>query len=237
MKKVILYLVTASVICCNHSCNKEVAPDETHAKELSEKLEIAFRKSSTSNLEQFFIDWNTSVSSNTANQSDIAKIIYEIYKEFYNPLDLTTLSEWQWGDTNSKYVVIQNKIYYAVAEKELFDTDWLINRDSIDDFRPELNLAKNKVLYLLPDYEKALIMFLGTDTSDNNWERYEFIHPQIPIMIGWALVNPAVDLILLDTNKTFAKVFFSGNFRGGEAILEKKDNKWVITECKATWIE
>ena len=230
------------MICFNYSCDKELASDEKHAKELCEKLERAFRKSSSSNLEQFFIDWNTSVSSNTNNQSDITTIIYEIYKEFYSPLELTTLSNWQWGNSNSKYVVIQNKIYYAVAEKELFNTYWLINRDSIDNFRPELNLAKNKVLYLLPEYEKALIMFLGTEANDKNWKRYEFICPQFPIMIGhwgwyWHLVIPEVYLMLLDTNKTFAKVLFSGGPRGGEAILEKKDDKWVITECKATWIE
>ena len=242
MKKIILYIVTASVICCNYSCNKEVATDEKQAEELCAKLERAFRKSSTSNLEQFFIDWNTSVSSNADKQNDITKTIFEIYREFYSPLDLTTLSNWQWGDTNSKYVVIQNKVFYAVAEKELFDTYWRINRDSISDFRPTLNLAKEKILYLLPEYQKALIMFLGTEASNDNWKRYEFICPQIPIMVGhwgwyWHLAIPEVSLILLDTDKTFAKVLFSGGPRGGEAILEKKGNKWEIKECRATWIQ
>ena len=230
------------MICCNYSCDKENTTGENTAEELCTKLEKAFRLSSTQNLEQFFRDWNTSVSSNTVMQDDITKTIYEIYREFYNPLDLTILSDWQWGNTNSKFVVVQNKIYFAMAEKELFDTYWHINRDSINDFRPELNLAKNKVLYLLPEYEKALIMFLGTEASDNNWKRFEFILPQIPIMAGhwgwyWHLTNPEVSLILLDTNKTHAKVLFSGGPRGGEATLEKESNKWVITECKATWIQ
>ena len=242
MKKIILYLVIASMICCNYSCDKENTTGENAAEELCARLEGAFRISSTSKLEKIFLDWNTSVSSNTVEQDDITKTIYEIYREFYSPLDLTALSDWQWGNTNSKYVVVQNKIYFAMAEKELFDTYWLINCDSINDFKPQLNLAKNKILYLLPEYEKALIMFLGTKSSDENWKRYEFISPQIPIMVGhwgwyWHFTNPEVSLILLDTDKTVAKVLFSGGPRGGEAILEKKNNKWVITECKATWIE
>jgi len=69
-------------------------------------------------------------------------------------------------------------------------------------------------------------MFLGTEASENNWKRYEFIYPQIPIMSGhwgwyWHLVNPEVSLILLDTDKIAAKVLFSGGPRGGEATLEK----------------
>ena len=246
MKKIILYLVTASMICCYYSCDKENTTGENAAKELCARLERAFRLSSTSNLEQFFIDWNTSVSSNTGGENDITKTIYEIYRTFYNPLDLLILGDWEWGNSlnsSSKYVAVQNKIYYAVAEKELFDTYWRINRDSISDFRPQLDLPKNKVLYLLPEYAKALNAFLGTERSDENWKRYEFLRYQIPILCGhwgwyWHLAtHPEISLMLIDTDKTVAKILFRVGYQGGEATLEKNNNTWVITESRATWIE
>lgn len=250
MKKVILYFAIASIICCNYSCDKENATDDNSAEELCARLERAFQLSSTSLMEQFLIDWNTSVSSNTVEQNDITKTIYEIYKEFYCPLDLTILDDWEWGNTlnsNSKYVVVQNKIYYAVIERELFDTwSWIENVeriDSINDFRPQLDFGENKVLYLLPEYEKALNMFLGTEENDNNLMRYMFLRPQIPILRGhwgwyWHLAtHPEISLILLDTDKTVAKIHFRVGFQGGEATLEKNNNTWIITESRETWTE
>ena len=259
MKKVILYLITASMICCNYSCDKEVTTndksakevttDDKSAKELCAKLERAFQSSSTSDLDQFFTDWNISVSSNTGSigQNDTIKTIYDVYREFYSPLDLTKLGDWEWGNnlnSNSKYVAVQNKIYYAVVEKELFDSWFNIeNLDSISDFRPQLNLEKSKILYLLPEYKEALNLFIGTVASENTQARYEFVRPYIPILYAheggrWYLAtHPEVSRILLTPNKTVAKLFFRVGFQGGEATLEKKNNIWIITESRATWIE
>jgi hypothetical protein len=126
------------------------------------------------------------------------------------------------------------------VEKSLFDT-YIEDLASINDFRPQLNLTKNQVLYLLPKYEKALNCFLGTEANDDNWERYKFIRPQIPILIGhwgwyWHIAtHPEVSSIYLDTDKTTAKVKYRLGYGGGEAILEKnKNNKWIITNIKET---
>ena len=249
MKRVILYLVTVSIICCNYSCDKGVTTNDKSAKELCAKLERAFQSSSTSDLDQFFADWNISISSNTASigQNNIIKTIYDVYREFFSPLDLTKLGDWEWGNSlnsNSKYVAVQNKIYYAVVEKELFDSWFYVEKlDSISDFRPQLNLKKSKVLYLLPDYEKALNMFLETEANDGNLKRYEFIRPQMPILRGhwgwyWHLAtHPEISRIYLDKDKTIAKVLFRVGYQGGEATLEKNNNIWEITESRATWIE
>ncbi|MDL2227912.1 hypothetical protein LJC25_02345 [Bacteroidales bacterium OttesenSCG-928-K03] len=246
MKKYIFYIVAASIICFNYSCEKNGEININSADALHKKLETAFQSSSTSNLEQFFINWNKTISSNTV-QNDFVETIYEVYKEFYSPFDLTKLGDWEWGNSlnsNSKYAVVQNKIYYAIVEKDVFDT-WnnLEELDSINDFRPTLNLEKSEILYLLPEYEKALNLFLGTETNDGNWKRYEFIRPYIPILHGhwggyWHLsTHPEVSLILLDTSKSVAKILFRVGYQGGETILEKNNNKWIITESRATWIE
>ena len=249
MKKVIVYLVTASILCCNYSCDKGTATNGKSAEELCAELESAFQSSSTSASDRFFADWNTSVSSNTDSigQNDIIKTIYDVYREFYSPLDLLRLGDWEWGNglnSNCKYVAVQNTIYYAVVEKEVFTTWYNIEKyDSINDFRPLLNLEKSKVLYLLPEYKQALNLFIGTQASENTQKRYEFIRPYIPILYAheggrWYLAtHPEVNRMLLTPDKTAAKVFFRVGFQGGETTLEKNNTTWEITESRATWIE
>jgi len=245
MKKVVLFVI-ASMIFGNYSCDKVVTTDNKSVEELCAKLETAFQSSSTSDLDRFFADWNTSVSSNTG-QNDIVKAIYEIYREFYSPFDLKRLGDWEGGNSlnsNCKYAAVQNKIYYTVVEREVFNTWYNIEKfDSISDFRPQLNLEKSKILYLLPEYKEALNLFIGTVASENTQARYEFVRPYIPILYAheggrWYLAtHPEVSRILLTPDKTGAKLFFRVGFQGGETTLEKKNNMWVITESVATWIE
>ena len=245
MKKVVLFVI-ASMIFGNYSCDKVVTTDNKSVEELCAKLETAFQSSSTSDLDRFFADWNTSVSSNTG-QNDIVKAIYEIYREFYSPFDLKRLGDWEGGNSlnsNCKYAAVQNKIYYTVVEREVFNTWYNIEKfDSISDFRPQLNLEKSKILYLLPEYKEALNLFIGTVASENTQARYEFVRPYIPILYAheggrWYLAtHPEVSRILLTPDKTVAKLFFRVGFQGGEATLEKKNNIWIITESRATWIE
>ena len=257
MRKIILFVVTASMICFNNACYKadETQPFVQSAEELYDQLETAFQLSSIKNFSKFFMDWNILVPYHTAKfieQDNVAEVIYEIYKEFYKPLDLLRLGNWEWGNnlnSNSEYVVVQNKIEFAILKEELFDI-WFrsdiyesIKFETIDDFRPPVNLAKDKILYLMPEYAEALNMFLGTEIKDDTWERRDFIRPYIPILVGhwggyWHLAtHPEVSRILLDTNKTTAKVYFRVGYQGGEAILKKKENRWVIEESRATWIE
>jgi hypothetical protein len=251
MKKVILYLITASMMCCNYSCNKENTTEIN--SELYAKLENAFQLSSITDLEQFFTDWNKSVSPNTIEfikQNDFIETIYEVYKEFYKPLDLMMLGDWDWNvNSNCKYVAVQNKIYYGIVEDSLLESPYInypYTLDSINDFRPPLNLTKEQILYLLTEYEQALNMFLGANPSvpqSDIDKRYAFIRSYIPIFRGhwgnyWHITtNLEVALILLGTNKVTAKVLFRVGYQGGQATLKKEANEWTIVESHATWIE
>jgi hypothetical protein len=247
MNRVFFYTVIVSLICFSYACQKDVQPDVPSAKKLHKKLENAFQQSSTSELEDFCRAWNSSVASNTANyikRDANVEIIYEIYKDFYNPLDLNKLgfglcdidnNDYPYG----KYIVVQNKIDYTIISKENFDK-YQKDLKTIKDFRPPLTLTSEKILYLIPEYAKAIDLFLGK--SDDAWERSGFLRNHIPIMAkhwgGWHIeTHPEVDRIFLDTDKTTAKVFFRVASRGGEAILEKKANGWEIIDCYATWIE
>lgn len=272
MKRLVLTIISA--MFCGMvfiSCDRDsIDPDgriKKPVKVLFEKLETAYKKSSTFDTEIFFRDWNVSVPSNSVdsiNRDKVVREIYEIYKTVYNPLDLTTLGKWEWGNdlnSNCKYVVVQNKIEYATLAETLFDNYFSIYEsikfESIDDFRPPLNLPGNQILYLTPEYEKTLNLFMGTESTTigeggimtpsmpkgESDKRYTFIRPYIPVLPGhwggyWHLTtHPVISRILIDTDNVVAKVFFRVGYQGGEAILKKKSNKWTIEKSNATWIE
>ena len=275
MKRVVLVMITA-LFCgalftsCVADNNFDLDVKNVQSAEvLFEKLEAAYQLSSANDLEEFFKEWNSSVSSDAVNnikRDKVVEEIYEIYKTFYNPLDLTKLGDWEWGNSlnsNSKYVVIQNNIKYAVLEEELLEKYYYsgiyesINYITIDDFRPPLSLPKNKVLYLVPEYKNSLNMFLGTESTEigengimtpsipkgDSDKRYSFIRPYIPVLHGhwggyWHIAtHPEISEIFIDTKHVVAKVFFRVGFQGGEATMKKKSHKWVIENSQATWIE
>jgi len=246
MKTLTKLLVITCFACLFTSCEKNITMDDLH-----KKLEMAFKSSSKQDAEQFFIDWNTSILPNTdefIKQNDTIETIYEIYRAFYNPLDLMVLGDWEFSNnlnSNSKYVTVQNKIHFAVVENDVIKTSYISNYTSnlINDFRPVLNLPQENVLYLIPEYEKALNSFLGTEAKSDSQKRYQFLRYYIPILCGhwgwyWHIAtHPEISMIFLNTDKTTAKISFRVGYQGGEAILKKEDNKWIIEESFATWIE
>ncbi len=214
---------------------------------------------------QIFIDWNRRVKPNVddfINQNDTINAVFNVYKEFYKPLDLLKLGDWEWGnDLNAKckYVVIQNKIFYTVLLSDNFD-DFdreKSKKDSIENFRPPINMDKNRVLYLTKDYADAINGFLGTESTkisegnimspsqlkEEGERRYEILRPYIPILHGhwggyWHLAtHPRISIIIFNKTLTRAKIDFRVGYQGGEATLEKNGSSWIIKESKATWIE
>jgi len=271
----ILLILTGFFACDNTSVEPEEIELEGEitiedANKLFVKLETSFMLSSTNDLKQFFTDWNEIVSPNTVKlitQNDTVEAVYEIYKLFYDPFDLTELGSWEWGNSlnsNCKYVAVQNKIIYGIVEDIPFEPPHSYyylrpsHYDTINDFRPSLNFAKEQVLYLLPEYEEALNLFLrtiqfGTEPteSEDYWveyakdvqKRYEFIRPYIPILRGhwgwyWHIAtHPHVYRIIFNKTLDKAKIDFRVGFQGGEATFEKSNNEWVVFESKVTWIE
>ena len=230
------------------------------ANALCQKLETAFQLSSNEYLEQFFTNWNESVTQNASEfikQNDIVEAIYEIYKEVFNPFDLNMFGNiGKNNDLNCKYVVVSNKIYYSVIENtlmEISDFDYMnaYKQDSINDFRPPLKMAKEQTLYLLPEYEKALDKFVGVEFvksgrrfikkwlyhKPGNRERYEFLRPYIPIHSGhWGGMyhtsQPFIYHIILDKNISYARVSISIHDWGYGVILKKEANVWKIVKSE-----
>ncbi len=235
------------------------------AKQLTDRLKLSDEDSLSDGFDQFFSDWNKEIEPNSLDfifQNDTINNVFNVYKALYKPLDLLKLGDWEWGNelnSKCKFVVVQNKIYYAVLITESFeDTDMnFAKRDSIINFRPPIDLDKSKVLYLTDEYDKALNDFLGSESTElgegnlmnpsmpkgNSEKRYEKIRSFIPVLHGhwggyWHLdTHPSVENIVFNNTMTKAKVEFRVGYQGGEATLEKKGKEWLIKESRATWIE
>lgn len=233
--------------------------------QLNDKLEHSFKQEQPDSFYVFFTDWNRNIQPNLdrfINQNDTINAVFSVYKEFYKPLDLLKLGEWEWGNklnSESKYVAVQNKIFFSIHPNNNFDDfDWeKSKKDSIVNFRPPISLDKNKVLYLTDEYAKSINLFLGTESTQlgegnimnpsraegESRKRYEALRTYIPILHGhdggyWHLqTHPDISIIILNKTLTKAKIDFRVGYQGGEAMFERIGNEWIIKESKATWIE
>lgn len=272
VKHVLISISIFGVISCGYTQTRQqsaVVADNYEsaysAEVLNDNLETAFKQNSADALRSFFIKWNEQVKPNTAEfieQNDTIEAVFSIYKEFYKPLDLLKLGSWEWGNklnSNCKYVVVQNKIFYSVIPSDnIEDSDGqTLYRDSLINFRPPLNLDSKKVLYLTVEYDKSLNKFLGRKSTEigtpnimnpsrpvgESKKRYEMIRPFIPVLHGhwggyWhSETHPDVSNIVLNNSLTKARVNFRVGYEGGEATLEKKGKEWIIKKSEATWIE
>lgn len=267
MKPMIKYIFLATfffgIIACEPNTFR---PVNYTSEQLTNQLELAFRQIKTDSFGQFFTNWNNVIKSNTVSfihQNDTIAAVFNIYKVLYKPLDLLKLGEWEWGnDLNSecKYVVVQNKIFYSVLEANHFNDDYSwekTKKDSIINFRPPIDLDSNKVLYLTAEYEKSINKFLGTESTTvgegnimnpsrpkgESEKRYNTLRQYIPILQGhwggyWHIeTHPEISVIVLDKALTKATAYFQVGYQGGEASLVRNGNIWIITKSKPTWIE
>ena len=264
MKQVFFTVLLLGLI----SCDQKEEFDETvvtfEASQLSEKIEAAYNRQSNKDLDQFFNEWNKSVQQNSRGfiyQNETVKTIYDIYLVFYNPLNLLKLGDWEWGNylnSGSKYVVVQNKIFFHIMPNDNLDVKyWELEPESISDFRPPVDMNPNKVLYLTEEYKKALNIFLGSESTElgeggimnpsrpqeESQKRYEFLRTYIPILHGhwggyWHIeTHPEISRIFINKKLNKAKISFRVGYQGGDAILSKTGNNWRIESSMATWIE
>ena len=107
-KYILLATSLFGLFSCGHSQTKKqpiVISDNYKpaysAELLNDKFESVFKQVSTETLGQVFLEWNEKVRPNTTEfieQNDTIKAVFEVYKEFYKPLDLLKLGNWEWGN-------------------------------------------------------------------------------------------------------------------------------------------
>jgi hypothetical protein len=146
---------------------------------------------------------------------------------------------------------------------ELFESDSIVKRAkifidffSVPNFFPKID-NNDKAVYLTSRYSKILNNFLGKTHSElgddgimnpaqakgSSKKKKDFLDGFVKIFYGhwggyWQLITyPYVFSITFDKDMKYAKVEFRMIYEGGEAILEKQGNKWVIIHGERSWIE
>ena len=244
------------------------AQDKNKIAQFEKLFENAYKKNSNDELKKILNRWNLAFQSvdldNLNNPAE--KSIYELYKIFYKPKDLLKLGNWEWENKlneNSEFVIIQSKISYSILDLESLKNinenkrGNVLKKDSIINFRPQIDFDKSKILYSNINYNLALTKFLGSQSTKfgkpnimsvsrpkkESEKRYKFIRPFIPVLHGhWGgywqiLTNPTIYALDFNRELTEAKIYFQVGYEGGETYLIKENQNWTIKESKTTWIE
>ena len=263
IKRILFIVALLGLISCEkQNFNEDKMTYE--AIQLLRKLEVAYKNSSTKDIDSFFLEWEKSVSQSSndvIDQNEVIKSIFIIFKEFYAPSDLKKLGDWEWDNMNAgyEYVVVQNTIYYYVSSNDIVERYSLgiEQYDTITNFKPPVNTNLGKVLYLTDEYRKAINTFLGSESTGvgvgsimnpsmpvgESQKRYEFLRKYIQIIPGhwggdWHIAtHPEVINIVFNNTLDEACINFRVGYMGGEAMFSKEGAKWVLKSSRATWIE
>lgn len=140
---------------------------------------------------------------------------------------------------------------------EYFETNIPILVDSIVEFYPTIDYVNIKPVYLTNEYQNLIDAFLGSEHTNlgeggimnparskgESKRRKEFLDILIKTFYGhwggyWQLnTYPYVYSITFDKEMKYAKVDYRIVYEGGEAILEKQGENWIIIDGRRTWIE
>lgn len=256
MRQILILILSAFFLTC-------------FSQEELKNLEKAYKNKSQNHFSQFLQKWQDESTPITSlvSLSDLKKDVYEIYKDFYNPYNLQRIGTGEWGNelySDVEYVVIQNSIFINTYKTDSLNfgiftnTDSLIqSKDSIINFRPELQFEQAKTLYLLPKYQIVINKFLGSKSfplgfggimnpsraRGKSAKRLDFLNKKLKIIHGhwggyWHIeTHPEVFSIDFNNDKTIAKVNYRLVYQGGEAVYIKQNNEWKLKDAHLTWIE
>ncbi len=229
------------------------------AQQLTEDLEFAYKHMEPVLIDNFFSEWQKNVKPNSVefiNQNETIAAIYNVFDTFYKPNDLLKIGSWACVDDinlNCEYIVIQNQIVYSIVNSNnINEVDLNFSKKNlISNFRPQITSESKNVLYLTDEYEESINDFLGKESMDpaqgdtlqssqnqSNKRKIELLKQYIPILHDywgriWQLETyPYVNRIIFNKSITKARVEFYVGFQSGQALLEKKGNKWIIRESK-----
>lgn len=258
MKQCISAIIIAALL--NTACEKEENNYpfiSESVNEILDGLEDAYKNNSDSLYKEVLDTWHNDIPPKPfdALSSEIEKDIYKIFQVIYNPFDISRLGNHEWGEPYEgyNYAVVQNYVFYNYSyENENYE-----ERDSIGDFRPEINLDGKAILYLVPNYNIAINTFLGiefdplgtggiidpaTPTGESQ-KRLEFLWKYLAIIPGhWGWyyhieTHPEVSMICFNEEADKARAYFRIGYMFGEAEFEKYHNVWEMTDSAITGIE
>jgi hypothetical protein len=230
------------------------------------RLNKAYIEQSKVKLSVFLEAWSEISTSHTTHQkSEFPRVFrhaYEIFEDFYQPHNLERIGDPEWGTkqfSKVSYFVVQSKVNVIVTNNLVKDkfgnnSSPTILDATMNNFRPQIK-GNIKALFL-DDYHSLIIdKFLGQEeipaghagimsTSKavgESQKRQDFLNQFLKIYHGhwggWILeTDPTVTKINFNKKYDRAVVYFSLVYEGGEAVYERKNNKWVLIKSELTWI-
>lgn len=232
----------------------------------------AYKTKSATDLQAFFEHWaaeNPPLTAEDCRQlDDTTKNIYQVFSIFYNPMDIKRTGGSEWGNViykDVKYLLVQDKIRFAIIDTLSYGTtkrgemifSVASKYDTLEDFRPQLQLPNVKCLPLTNKYDELLNRYLGDKhyklgkgsimsparSKGESEKRMKFLSSFIKVWYGhwggyWQLHSyPFASRMLFDKSFTNAVVYFRMVYEGGYAYFRKINGEWSLVEAKLTWIE
>lgn len=244
------------------SCGITVHPPETPytAAGLLAELDTAYVRSDSTRMARFFENWRTRFAPDNF-KNDTLLAVEEIFAVLYKPHDLLALGQWEWGNTlneGAPFVSVQDSIRYQVTPFDSLENASTDNAAyKVIAIRPRVAVGSDSVLYETSVYDSAINRFLGTESTKlgeggimnpsaakgESEKRFRFLRPWLPVLHGhwggyWNLeTDPLIYRIDFNRQMTEAKAYFQVGYMGGEALLRRYGNIWMIVTSRATWIE
>lgn len=187
---------------------------------------------------------------------DSIKMVYDVYKEFYSPWDLSRIADSEFGND-----IFKGIRFYLMQESISYDYNFRYNGNStmytIDNFNPTIANDTISLIDANKGVQDMLGCFIGTGFLPINYDsiyvppysyseinaRYGYLNKFIRIFQShWDEgfhyeTHPEVFVISFNETKDSAQVHFRLGYEGGEVILGKDSIKWNIVDHYMTWIE
>jgi hypothetical protein len=139
---------------------------------LSNVYTRAYWLKTTGQIESQLNKWNNNYSSNYAEiTNDTVKAVYDVFKEFYTPKELSRIGDSEWGDSlylKSKYLIIQSTIEYNV----------LPTNNYFDTIRIDTNVTLSHVKQTDSLKYGEMLHYLKWDFALNNLNEIEDFKPE-----------------------------------------------------------
>lgn len=178
---------------------------------------------------------------------------YHVFRSFFEPHSTYEKTD---------FIIIQDKIDVRIIDDDFdeifvgtkvsneFHESPVVSHLIVEDFRPEVPKTKKKVLYLDEDHLSELLYFLHREpvpvrkkdyivsSSDEHYRRLDYLNRVLTILPGhwgkgWHFeTHPYVFSIQFNPTLSRAVLHFRVGYGGGEALLERSEENWVVVETR-----
>jgi len=226
---------------------------------VEERLQTAYSQNSQEDFAGLIQNWHlVSIPRLTADIADsVIRDVHEIFIQFFNPFHLGELAPgfsstfWDSIYVETNYLIVDNELVftqYDTASLDIYTALWecpIARRDTLANFRPQVEYKGNKILYAYDEYMEAIYHFLGDNTKPENFaecrRQQSFLNSYLRVIWprwgGWAIQTlPDVETISLNKTLDTAIVNWFRWDLGGKAVMQKIDGTWTFIESEVTWM-